>query len=478
MSESSPAIAACVGKYARPILCNWVCSHKTARLHGFGHPGVKAALDELERNVEGFISVAGECRISRAGNRLFFNSLEVKLDAGSQPTSQLIVQLLNERAIGQVALRKGVDREQIESLVKLLARAAPPAESAWSSFEASAAEVRMPSIRFVRSGESAADAPADIDHRWLVKGIYFKAIACMDVVLREAKAGSPMSLKRLKQAAHELVDGVRDDRDLLLALVPIKGQGEPGSNHAVNVAVLSIALGARLGLSKKLLGDLGLAALLHDIGKAQLPDRLRATSQGDVRIEHRSAYAAHVIEGVKALLRERATESILRSLNVAFFHHYRHDRAGYPKLVSPRTQSLFTRIVAVADAYDNLTTPREGTRDAAEPEVACRTLLNVAGSELDPLIVKAFIHLLGLFPPGCVVRLDTGEVGTVLAPSSNPQLLDRPLVRVFLDAAGDPTDATLNLLDRDENGRFRRTILKTYRQHDVRLELAEYLSVI
>ena len=97
---------------------------------------------------------------------------------------------------------------------------------------------------------------------------------------------------------------------------------------------------------------------------------------------------------------------------------------------------------------------------------------------LDPLIVKAFVNLMGLYPVGCVVRLDTGEVATVVEPATHPRFLDRPKVKLISDAAGNPSSQLFSLMDRAPGGGFTRSILKIYQQEEVNLDLEEYLAVI
>jgi hypothetical protein len=105
--------------------------------------------------------------------------------------------------------------------------------------------------------------------------------------------------------------------------------------------------------------------------------------------------------------------------------------------------------------------------------------LDHGGSEFDPLVVKTLVHALGLYPVGCRVRLNTGEVGTVLEPPEHPRFLDRPKVNLQLDAKGDPVEEELvSLMEKDDDGGFKRSILKLYQLDEIELQLEEYLAVI
>src|SRR5206468_4199368 len=118
---------------------------------------------------------------------------------------------------------------------------------------------------------------------------------------------------------------------------------------------------------------------------------------------------------------------------VAYEHHVRYDYKGYPKTRNRRTLHLFSSLVAVADIYDALTSDR-GYRKALPPDMAMRIILTQSGTAFDPLVVKHFVNLVGLYPVGSFVRLQTGEVGLVQY-NQNRDLL-RPVVLVVYDASG------------------------------------------
>ncbi len=474
----APALQAAARKHGRPILCGLTMSLKIARLYSFLHPNVKAALDDLDRQLGAFLSSEGTLRISRVDDSLYLNDVHIKPDFGSYHSFQSLAGILKERDIGEIAFEVGIARGEIESLLKLLNAQARSQEMPGESFLAAAARSELPHVRFSREGQLKDRTVRDIDSRLLTMGIYFRTIALFDAVLAAAQEGKNMNLLRLRHAVQDIADIACGEEPTLLSLVNVKDRGVPGSNHAVNVAILSVALGVRLGLSKKLLGDLGFSALLHDIGKARLPEALRSSSQRDAPAEDLPLLNTHVFTGARSLLHEGMAEALVKSVLVAFLHHYRYDRTGYPKLMATREQNLLTRIVSVADFYDNATTARDPARKGRDAESALRSLLDGAGTEFDPLVVKAFVNLMGLYPLGCMVRLDSGEVATVIAPPSNPRFLDRPTVRILSSGPEAAGENTVNLLDRDESGRFRRTILKLYQQEEIRLDLEEYLTVI
>jgi HD-GYP domain-containing protein (c-di-GMP phosphodiesterase class II) len=476
--SSSQALLASVRKYGRAILCNFNIAIKTSRLYSFAHVNVTESLHALEAYIQNFIRLEGKCQIARLDECLYLNEVRIKVDFGSFQSFHNMLELVKEREIGDITFTPGLALEELEALIKLFNSPLPPSESPWQSFELAREQYKIPHILISqRRQQLGAGSEMEETSRRRTMGAYFKSIEALTESTRESKAGKHANLRTLKRAIHAIVDLALSEEHTLLSLVNVKGHRNEGSNHAVNVAVLSTALGAKLGMPRKFLGELGLAALLHDMGKIDLPEGLRSTCRNQLSPEDITTYHTHVFSGAERLLKERMVDSVVKTINVVFLHHYRHDGTGYPKLMIPKQQNVFTRIVAVADFYDNATTPGRLEENAQTPEAVLRLLMARSGTEFDPLVVKAFVNLMGLYPLGCMVRLDTGEVGTVIAPASDSKFLDRPTVRIVAGTA-DGQDRIVNLLDRNEHGRFSRSILKLYQREEIKFELEEYLSVI
>ena len=475
---ASQALLSSVRKYGRAILCNFNICIRTSRLYSFAHQNVTDSLQALEEYLQNFIRLEEKCQISRFDECLYLNEVRIKVDFGSFQSFHHMLDLLKQRDIGEIIFMPGLTSQELEALIKLFNSPLPPSDNPWQSFESARSQYEIPHI-LISQRRQRLDLADELDEksRRQTIGAYFKSIEAVTESAQGSKEGKNANLRRLKRAVHAIVDMALSEEHTLLSLVNVKGHQNEGSNHAVNVAILSTALAAKLGLSRKLLGELGLAALLHDMGKIDLPENLRSKCRSDLSPEDLATYHAHVFHGAEKLLKERMVGSVVKSINVVFLHHYRHDGTGYPKLMIPKEQNLFTRIVAVADFYDNATTAGRLEEKAQTPEAALRALIARSGTEFDPLVVKAFVNLMGLYPLGCMVRLDTGEAGTVIAPASDPKFLDRPTVKIVAGLA-DGGDRIVNLLDRDESGRFLRTILKLYQREEIKLELEEYLSVI
>jgi hypothetical protein len=148
---------------------------------------------------------------------------------------------------------------------------------------------------------------------------------------------------------------------------------------------------------------------------------------------------------------------------VAMEHHMKTDLTGYPRPIRSRQMSMFSKIVAAADGFDAATTRRSYQTVPLSPADVLKEMRDNPRRGLDPVVVKAFINLTGIYPVGTVVVLDTFELGIVHAVNPLPEMLARPLVRVISDSVGNlmPPGTVFDLADKNDDGTFKRTIIKT-----------------
>ena len=187
--------------------------------------------------------------------------------------------------------------------------------------------------------------------------------------------------------------------------------------------------------------------------------------------------AAHPWLGVLALFQLRGSQEYpYRSMVVALEHHMKRDLTGYPRPIRPREQSMFSKIVAVADGFDAATSRRTYQTVPYNPAEVMREMRDNPRRGMDPVVVKAFINLTGIYPVGTLVVLDTFELGIVHAANPIPEMLARPLVKVISDSAGNLTvpGTVVDLADRTSDGNFARTIIKTENPERYGVRIADY----
>jgi putative nucleotidyltransferase with HDIG domain len=215
-----------------------------------------------------------------------------------------------------------------------------------------------------------------------------------------------------------------------MALTALKRYDNYTFTHMVNVSVLAMAQARSLNLEGPLLREFGFAALMHDIGKVNTP--LEVLNKPDkLTSDEFAVMKQHVVDGAHIL--RRTPEMPALAPVVAFEHHLRADGSGYPAGVVRPQINLATALCGIADVYDAMRSQR-AYQQAFPTDRILAVLKRNDGTQFDQHLVRRFTQLLGIYPAGNMVRLDTGEVAVVLATYAPDPF--RPRVRVLLDASG------------------------------------------
>ncbi len=273
-------------------------------------------------------------------------------------------------------------------------------------------------IRIGRAGPRELDTAPLLDPERYIQQTYFDAIDVAKLTFAATRLGQSLTLSPARRVIQRLVDimlnGEDRDRDRLFLLTTVKNFGGYQVNHAVNTCVLALGLGHGIQLPRETLRDLGFAALFGDIGAATDPNRV-AETRSLLSDEDWNAMSESPPMGVAALCRGQELDTTLvRGMLAALSHHKHWDGGGYPKKLEVE-RGLLDDIIAVADRYDAMTTARPYRTDPLPPADAIEELMAMAGTLLDPLVVKLFVHWAGTAPVGSLVLTDGGQVGIIVA---------------------------------------------------------------
>ena len=323
--------------------------------------------------------------------------------------------------------------------------------------------------------EGAVELEDEAARKVAAKRTYQQSVTVTKELFESARMGRTPRLRHITHAVQGIVDQVLNNEVTMMGLSTLRGYDDYTYTSTVNVSIFSIAIGRRLGLSKPRLFDLGIAALLHDFGKSRIDVDI-TMKPGKLTAEEFSRMEAHTWLGALSVFRLRQFGEIpLRGMIAAYEHHMKVDLSGYPKSRRPRQLSVFSKIVAVADAYNSATTARIHAA-ARSPDVVLKELWEDRSYGHDPIIVKAFINLLGIYPVGTCVILDTFEVGLVHAANSDATQIDRPVVRVLGDGTGSWLDdpPLVDLADTEPDGSFTRSIIKVTDPDKYLINVSDY----
>ncbi|HEX7127047.1 MAG TPA: HD-GYP domain-containing protein, partial [Thermodesulfobacteriota bacterium] len=365
-----------------------------------------------------------------------------------QPVADVTTRLL-DRQIGRVLIRRGVTLNELAALLDVLIEDPRSLESAGGA-------ERVLAGRQVEHIETttAADETEDLERQ--AQEVYSGALAIVANIFHEVRLGRIPRSAEARKVVVQMSDLILRDRDVLLGLTLLKNYDDYTYNHSVNVSILSLALAERLGLDGDLLIQAGIAGLLHDIGKTSLCLEL-IRKPGKLTPEEFEEIKRHPTAGAKILKRMQGVhpEAVLGVLQ----HHLRYNRKGYPKLPDHVRVSPLAYVVAIADTYDALTTVRS-YQPQHQPRDALDVMQELSGTDLHPEYLDLFVEMLGVFPVGTLVRLDTNEIG--LVSRVNPRVPTAPRVKLVFAADGSridpPEEVDLEIAD-PKTGRPQRQIV-------------------
>jgi len=293
---------------------------------------------------------------------------------------------------------------------------------------------------------------------------YAGSLASLKEVIGKVSDNRPAGIRKTVRIVQKTVDLVIDKRSVLLKLSTLRDHDDYTYTHSVNVSILAICLGQHIGLTKNALETLGICGLFHDLGKVDVPLKI-LNKQGKLTEDEFKVIQKHSLNSVRHIAKVRAPRELKSQIMLApFEHHLKYDLSGYPRSWRSEPVSLFGRILTIVDVFDAITSHRVYRSEAISPDQALRMMSESAGKDFDPILLKAFINMLGLYPVGTLVELNTGEIGLV---AENPEQSDgaHPLVTILnpADGQGYTRGETVDLSEREmSGGRYKRSVSKTY----------------
>ena len=273
-----------------------------------------------------------------------------------------------------------------------------------------------------------------------------------------------LALANTTQLVGRIADSILTAPDMVIQVMGEKPGGEEIFLHSLNVATLAMMLAKEMQLPKELVCALGVGALLHDIGKHEVPDRI-LNKKTPLTPAEQHFLAQHPTYGAAMAERMHLPKA---GLAIIAQHHEYHDGSGYPAGLKGDAVGLLSRIVVIVNYFDDLCNP-PALDDALTPHEALSVMFARLQSKFDPALLKVFIHCMGVYPPGTIVQLSNGAVGMVL--SVNTQRPLKPLVTVY--DANVPRDEAL-VLDMGTEDSLH--IGKALRPSQVPREVLNYLS--
>jgi putative nucleotidyltransferase with HDIG domain len=406
------------------LLRRFASGVRASQLYAADHP-------LLARNVDGLIAALRALHqhqpsipIGIVGAELVV--CDTPLPKTSAGMAELIKRLRDHR-IERIAFERGITAEEAGAFVHAVAALGLKSDGGERALQFPHIRVGRITAEERRNDGIASDMAA-------IRQLYSKAVKAAEVLWDSATAEGQPDLPAALQTVEGLADAVTQNRTALVALTAMRSYDNYTFTHMVNVSILTMGQARALGIEGRLLREFGLSALMHDIGKVRTPKEI-LNKPGKLTDEEFVIMRRHPVDGAEIL--RRTPEMPILAPVVAFEHHLRNDGTGYPFGATRASLNVATMLCSIADVYDAMRSKR--TYQQAFPTDRILAVLRQSdGSQFDQHLVRRFVQLLGVYPPGNLVKLGSGEIAVVTKVHAPDPY--RPRVRVLFDASGGRID--------------------------------------
>jgi putative nucleotidyltransferase with HDIG domain len=407
---------------AEEMLRRFAAAVRSGQLYASTHPIVGRSVTALASAIEQLHAVEPSIVIGLVHGEIIVGGVPIaKAEAHAA-----FVRRLKQLGVERVVIERGITLEDLASFMTVINDIRGAIANDGAVFPT------LPHLRVGRVTAASADGPTEDSDIATVRRVYDDAVSAADIVWNSALTERHVDVTVAKTMVAGLAQAVSQNRSALLALTTLRNYDNYTFTHMVNVSILTMGQARGLGIDGPLLREFGLAGLMHDIGKVRMPlEILNKTSS--LTDDESTIMKRHPVDGAEIL---RATPDMPPLAPVvAFEHHRRLDGTGYPEIVRDGL-NLATALCSISDVYDAMRSRR--SYQPARPTDRILVVLKQSEGQFDRHLVRRFVQLIGIYPVGSLVRLDTGQVALVVnVHAPDPY---RPHVRILIDAAGAKLD--------------------------------------
>lgn len=388
------------------------------QLYPVTHPAYQESLDDVVSAVVA-AAASGSFTINLYEGRLYHESTVLPETAFGAPA---IAEAFDSRRIESLTFHPSFHSADALGLIEVLSL--KPSPSLDVEAELGVRSVTSVTVSFLED-ETDEERQERDRQRQADRALYQRVITALRSLQERLSSAGVADFDSMGGLVGGVMERMITDQSAVLGLATIHNQNEHTLFHSLNVSIYAIALGQRLGLPEEGLYSLGLSALLHDVGKAAF--------DADDPSQTEACTLMHPKVGSEILQRVGLEDPA--PMLVAYEHHMNADGTGWPEREEGYVAHPYSRMVSIANRYENLTDPGHG--EGLTPDKAIIQVVRESDKSLDPFFARLFANALGVFPVGCMLRLSDQSVGVVVRPTDDPLL---PVVRLAYDALGDELD--------------------------------------
>lgn len=393
---------------------------KSKKLYPPGHPAIAAPVNKVLALIQDLLKTRHNIAIGLVNEALVF---EDDLVPESDKLYTDLIQHMNDKNVDAIIFEKGINTKELTSLFDVLSGSRIQGQELQKELHSKG--VIHITLKSVPMGKRN------------ILEIYNGAVDIVKNVMGEVRMGKIPRAEPINDIVNEMTESIFSDPFAMLGLTMIKNYDNYLYNHSVNVSIMALALARSLKLPESDLHAVGVAALLHDIGKTGVSENI-IRKPGGLSSEEWEKIKEHPLLGSNIIKRMDGVEDVIGRL--IYEHHIKYDHSGYPQT----TASLhpLSQIITICDAYDALTTLRVYQKPH-NPVEAVKVMNNFSGRHFNPETLKAFINMIGLYPVGTMVRLATNEIGVVTR--LNDDLPERPVLKILYGPDGNEAPSPFEL---------------------------------
>ncbi len=439
---------------------------KNVTIYPESHPFLLSLAQKLAGTISGLLVDRKEVAFYLVAGELFFETHSVPIDQ----SLALLMEQFTSRDVGGIIFRPGLTTAELVKLAILMNRE-PETMAAEGGIIAAAAREHISHIDLhhvllvdKKTGGTIKESKKRTTE------LFLDAIEAVKEMVHGVHLDKALNMRKMNTVVQTMVDNILDNRDALMGLTSLKMYDEYTFVHSVNTSILAISLGTFLSFEKPQIAMLGVAAMLHDIGKVRVPLEI-INKPGKLTDEEWEVVRRHPIDGA---LIASDIPGVTKMAMVTAFEHHQHGKQGYPRTEGAVQQHLLSQIVSLADAYEALTAARVYYSAQMPPDQAIRILMKKRNISFNPVLVKAFVNMIGIFPIGTLLKLQTGEVGLVVH-QTRDLLRPRVLLLTKFDGSENKSEAEVSLLE-TSGGSYKRSVLGTIDPNAAKIDVKKYLA--
>jgi HD-GYP domain-containing protein (c-di-GMP phosphodiesterase class II) len=464
------------------FLHNFYSLSQTARIHSENHTLVIEGVEKFSESLKSCMD--NESLTFKISNdQLYVDDEKLAYNRTTKNLFDNIIRFFYTRNLEGVRLLEAVKQastKEILAFMRLLDSSSnQPEPLTWLKDGLAAENIEW--VELIKKTDRPQDEDSyksKAERRERAKRDYTYAKASVEEVAQKIKEGKDeVGVRKTVRVVQDMVTNLIEDDEVYSAISTLRVFDDYTYTHSVNVAMLSMCIGRRINLSRRNLVNLGMCALFHDLGKIEIPNEI-LHKKDKLDDNELKMIQEHTLNSSRLLLKLKASpDSKARLLVPMFEHHLKYDLSGYPHADWKKPLTLFGKIISIADKYDTLTSSRAYRKSLLSPDRALGYMYDRAGKDYDPILVKIFINIMGVYPVGTLLRLDNDELALVVS-SPSRDFAKRPLVCILekKDDGSYKKKEIINLDERDpQTDNYVREILETYHPSDLGIQPVQHI---